>query len=242
VRYSVEKVYENVEISKGVYRLSVKGKFDVKPGQFYLLRAWDREPLLSRPISVNQADDEKITFIYQVVGKGTEILMNLKENDEIKLTGPLGNGFPVEGEKGRVALVAGGIGTAPMLQLVKELKNCEIDFYCGFRDEVYLLDEIKPYVKNIYVATESGRVGSKGYVTDMFNPAAYDRVFCCGPEIMMEKVVKVCNSSEVPVWVSMEKHMACGVGACLVCTCKTKGGNKRSCKDGPVFSGKDLEF
>lgn len=242
MRYSVEKVYENIEISKGVYKLSIKGKFDVKPGQFYLLRAWDREPLLSRPISVSEADDEKITFVYQVVGKGTEILKNLKEDDEIKLTGPLGNGFPVDGEKGRIAVVAGGIGTAPMLQLVKELRECEIDIYCGFRDEVYLLDEIKPHVKNIYVATESGRTGSKGYVTDMFRPAGYDGVFCCGPEIMMEKVVKVCNGSEVPVWVSMEKHMACGVGACLVCTCKTKKGRERSCKDGPVFLGKDLEF
>jgi len=242
VRYSVEKVYENVEISKGIFKLTVKGKFDVKPGQFYLLRAWDKEPLLSRPISVSQADDEKITFVYQVVGKGTEILKSLKENDEIKLTGPLGNGFPVDGEKGRVAIVAGGIGTAPMVQLLKGLNDCEIDFYCGFRDEVFLLDEIEPYVKNMFVATESGRVGSKGYVTDMFNPEGYSTVFCCGPEIMMEKVVKVCNSSEVPVWVSMEKHMACGVGACLVCTCKTKKGRERSCKDGPVFLGKDLEF
>ena len=83
-------------------------------------------------------------------------------------------------------------------------------------------------------------VGHKGYVTELFNPENYDVVLCCGPEIMMKKVVKMCKEKNVPVYVSMENHMACGVGACLVCTCKTKDGNKRTCKDGPVFLGEDI--
>lgn len=240
INYSTEKVYENVQIANGVFKLTIKGKFAGKPGQFYMLRAWNREPLLGRPISIHHIDDEKIVFLYQLVREGTEIISKLKTDDEIELTGPLGNGFDIDKIEGKVALVAGGIGTAPMFYVAESLKNCAIDLYAGFRDETYVVEQFKDYVKSVNVSTESGRIGRKGYVTELLKPELYDIVLCCGPEIMMEKVVKMCREKNVPVYVSMEKHMACGVGACLVCTCKTKNGNKRTCKDGPVFLGDDI--
>lgn len=237
---SLEKVYENIEIAKGVYKLTIKGSFKGKPGQFYMLRAWDKEPLLSRPISIYDIDKEKISFVYQVVGKGTKFFSNLKRGDEIKITGPLGNGFPVDLIRGKVAFVTGGIGIAPLNYLAKQIKSTEIDLYCGFKSETYIIDEISRCVQNIYIATEDGNSGTKAYVTDIFKPEKYDMVISCGPQIMMEKVIKMCNEKNIPVYVSMEKHMACGIGACLVCTCKTKSGNKRTCKDGPVFLGSEV--
>lgn len=241
MEYRIEYVKDNKKVCENIYKLSIKGKFEGNPGQFYMLRAWDREPLLSRPISIYSIEEDCIEFLYAVVGEGTEILSRLKEGDSIKLTGPLGNYFPVNNLKGKVAVISGGIGIAPMREVVKKVKNCEIDFYCGFRDEIYGVEEYKPYVDNVYVSTESGKHGYKGYVTEIVNPEKYDVVLCCGPEIMMKKVVDMCKKVNVPVYVSMEKHMACGVGACLVCTCKTKNGNKRTCKDGPVFLGEELE-
>ena len=97
------------------------------------------------------------------------------------------------------------------------------------------LDEIR-------LSTNSGKYGHKGFITDILELSKYDTVLCCGPSVMMEKVVSMCKEKGINVYVSMEKHMACGVGACLVCTCKTKSGNKRTCKDGPVFNGFDVEF
>ena len=239
---SVEKTYENVEISEVVYKLSIKGKFNVKPGQFFMLKVGEVEPLLPRPISVYDVDEEKISFLYQIVGQGTKLLSKLKENEVVQIMGPLGNGFDVENIKGKIAVVSGGIGIAPMSYLIKKLTNCEIDFYAGFRTVDYSVDTVEKNVSEIYLSTESGRKGYKGYVTDLIKPQKYQTVICCGPEIMMKKVVSMCNDAKVPIYVSMETHMACGIGACLVCTCKTKGGNKRTCKDGPVFYGKDLIF
>jgi dihydroorotate dehydrogenase electron transfer subunit len=239
---SVEKTYENVEISEGVYMLSIKGKFNVKPGQFFMLKVGSKEPLLPRPISVYDVCEDKISFLYQIVGEGTKLLSKLKENDEIQIMGPLGNGFDVEKIKGNIAVVSGGIGIAPLIYLIKKLTDCKIDLYAGFRTVDYSVDTVSKYVNKTYISTESGSIGHKGYVTDLINPQKYNTVICCGPEIMMKKVVRKCNDVNVPVYVSMESHMACGIGACLVCTCKTVDGNKRTCKDGPVFLGKDLIF
>lgn len=242
MKYHSEMVIENVEISKGIYKLTVGGCNKALPGQFYLLRAWETEPVLSRPVSVHEVNENSIVFIYQIVGRGTEILKKLCKGDSIKLTGPLGNGFPIPASKKKTAVITGGIGLAPILELVKNLKHCEVDLYCGFREKSFLLEEIKDYTSSITVATESGAEGHKGYVTDAFEPDRYDEVFCCGPEPMMRIVVEKCNEKAVPVWISSEKHMACGIGACLVCTCATKNGNMRACKDGPVFSGNELLF
>lgn len=239
-KYADCKVIENTEVIDSIMKMVVEGEFKIKPGQFFMLRAWDNYPFLSRAISVNDATDKTVTFLYQVIGKGTNILKSLKSGDSIKLLGPVGNGFDVEGIKGKVAVVAGGIGIAPMLYVVKNLKECQVDFYAGFRDKVYLIDEIEGYVNTTHIATEDGSIGYKGYVTGILDPKEYDLVLCCGPKVMMEAVFKICEAAGVTCYVSMEEKMACGVGACLGCTCKTKDGNKRVCKDGPVFEGREV--
>lgn len=240
IDYLTAKISENIQVSNGTFKLTIKGNLKGKPGQFYMLKSWDKEPLLPRPISINYLDEEKIVFLYQTVGQGTETLSELEVNDKVELMGPLGNGFDVENIKGKVAVVTGGIGIAPMLYVAESLSNSKVDLYCGFRSDVYLVEDFKKYVNEIKISTEDGKSGHKGYVTELLNPSLYDIVLCCGPEPMMEKVIMMCREQNVPVYVSMEKHMACGIGACLVCTCKTKHGNKRTCKDGPVFLGEDI--
>lgn len=241
MEYRKAYIIDNKEICKDIYKLSIKGDFKGLPGQFYMIRSWDKEPLLSRPISIYSIEDNKLEFLYGVVGQGTKLLSELKKEDSIKLLGPLGNGFPVKGIKGKIALVSGGIGIAPFYETVKNLKGCQVDLYAGFKEKSYSIDEFKKYTNNIYITTETGEQGQKGYITESLEVNEYDMVLCCGPEVMMKKVIKMCKQEDIPVYVSMEKHMACGVGACLGCTCKTKNGNKRTCKEGPVFLGDELD-
>ena len=246
--YTKGEVLKNIKVSKGIYKLSIKGDYQANMGQFYMIKAWDEEPILPRPLSVHDVDKDSIHFLYEVKGKGTERLRDLNKGDSVELTGPLGNGFDRLKIKGRVAVVSGGIGIAPMLYAAKTLKDLEVDFYAGFRDEIYVTCDIKQYVKNVYISTDSGTYGHKGYVTDCLSESLrvggkkYDTVLCCGPEIMMKKVVDICETNEIPVYVSLESSMACGLGACLVCTCTTNKGKKRVCKDGPVFLGEDVVF
>jgi dihydroorotate dehydrogenase electron transfer subunit len=245
ITYRNAKVISNQEISKDIYKLVVEDNAEIKAGQFYMLKL-NGATFLPRPISICEKSNNQLVFLYAVVGNGTKEFTKLEESDEISLTGPLGNGFNLGIEYGKVALVSGGIGTAPMLELAKKLreknKDQKIDLYAGFRDEIYLIDELKEYVNEALVSTNTGKYGHKGFVTDILKPENYDTVLCCGPEIMMRKIVDMCKEKSVKVYVSMEKHMACGVGACLVCTCKTKDGHKRTCKDGPVFDGYYVEL
>lgn len=238
--YINSRVIDNKEISKGVFKLTAQGNFSGSPGQFYMIRGWKDEPLLSRPLSIHDIDNNSISFLYQLKGRGTDIISKLHTGDAITLLGPLGNGFDVENIKGKIAVVAGGIGIAPMLHVLKNMKDADIDVYAGFRNDVYMIDEIKRYASNVYVSTENGSCGYKGYITEIFNPIEYNAVLCCGPDIMMRKIAEVCRKCATPVYVSMESRMACGVGACLGCTCETEKGNKRVCKDGPVFPGRDV--
>ena len=234
-------VKENEKLAEGIYKLTLYGEYDVLPGQFFMLKSWDKEPILSRPLSVHDYDNKKISFIYQVRGAGTNYFSMLKKGDFVKATGPLGNGMDTTKIKGKVALVGGGVGTAPLAYFAKII-NAEVDVYFGFRDESYGIDGLKDKVKNIYIATESGKEGHKGYVTDIFNPFDYNLVIACGPDGLMEKVKEICIKTATPIYLLLEKNMACGVGACLVCTCKTKDGMKRVCKDGPVFKGEEVLF
>ena len=216
-------------------------------GQFYMLRAWKAEeaPLLSRPISVHRFDREKkeISFLYEVRGTGTQKLAALRPGDTVALTGPSGRGFPVDGTLGgAVALVGGGIGTAPLLLLCKELCRAGVrpDLFVGFRDMTYGMDRFVPWCRDIYAATDSGKEGHHGLVTDLLDVSKYDIVLTCGPMVMMRGVAKLCAAAGVPCLASLEKKMACGLGACLGCTCHTKIGPVTVCKDGPVFNAQEV--
>lgn len=231
------KVIKNQRISNDIYLLTVEGTYDVEMGQFFMLRAWENDPLLSRPISIFDCNQNEIKFLYQVVGKGTKILSQLRENDSIELQGPYGNGFPFVDKE--ICLIGGGIGIAPLYLAAKQLKdknkNIKITAYLGYREEAIMLEEFSKIVDEM-----NFKIGGK--VTDDIDFKKHHTIFVCGPMSMMEEVYKKTKGQESLVYISMEKRMACGVGACLGCTCKTKKGNKRSCKDGPVFRGEDIFY
>ena len=258
------QVFSRTQMADSIQRLTVRWPESVPlphAGQFCMLRCWehDEAPLLSRPISIHEVwptgSDEPIcedgvqldlvTFLFEVKGIGTEQLAALEAGDTLQITGPAGNGFDFSGlEAGaKVALVGGGIGTAPLYQTARELaaKGILADIYYGFRDEPYAMEQYRGRFGTVRVATDSGRVGFHGFVTQMIKPEEYDQVLCCGPEVMMRRVAAMCAEKDVPCLVSLEKKMACGIGACLGCTCKTASGEGKSvCKHGPVFDAKEV--
>ena len=217
-------------------------------GQFYMLRCWGaaETPVLSRPISVHDVDEREgtLTFLYQIKGEGTQKLAHLAWGQTLTLTGPCGNGFDVAAAAaaGRVAVVGGGIGVAPLLLLCKELAaaGCKPELYAGFRDAPYALEDFLPYCAAISVATDSGAVGYHGLVTGILHPEEFDLVLTCGPNVMMQGVYRLCAEKGVPCLASLERKMACGLGACLGCTCHTKVGPKTVCQDGPVFPAQEV--
>jgi dihydroorotate dehydrogenase electron transfer subunit len=231
------KIISHKKLSNDFYLMKVEENNSAKMGQFYMLRAWNDFPVLSRPISVYDADEHSVSFLYKVFGKGTEIFSTLKSGDEISLQGPLGNGFP--NVSGKIALVGGGVGIAPLYLAAKTLMkhNAEniIDIYLGFSDQVLLIEEFDKISRELIVD-----VG--GYITDNINPVDYDYIFSCGPSIMMKVLYDKCKalSQSKNMYVSLENRMACGIGSCLVCTCKNKSGNKKACKDGPVFPADEV--
>lgn len=226
-------VLKNEAVGEDFYLLKASGSYDAKMGQFCMLRAWEDYPVLSRPISIFDCDAEGISFLYKVVGQGTELLAQLKPGDEITVQGPHGNGFPEV--QGKVALVGGGIGVAPLFYTAKQLKALgnTVDLYLGFQKEALLEQDYRDVCDNLTV-----NIG--GYVTDDINPADYDVIMTCGPHVMMKVLADKTKGTGAKLYVSMENRMGCGVGACLVCSCKTTGGNKKVCKDGPVFTAEEV--
>ncbi len=226
-------VISNEAVSKDFYLLKAAGQFNGRMGQFCMLRAWGEYPVLSRPISIFDCDEESISFLFKVVGQGTELLAQLKAGDTIDVQGPYGNGFPAV--SGKVALVGGGIGVAPLYLTAKKMKEQgnAVDLYLGFTEEALLREQYEAVCDKLTV-----NVG--GYITDDINPEEYDYIMTCGPHIMMKILAQKVKGTKAQLYVSMENRMGCGVGACLVCTCKTSGGNKKVCKDGPIFKAEEV--
>lgn len=229
------KVLSIRQVGEEIVHLIVATQTTPKPGQFYLLRAWQEAPLLGRPLSVFAYSEGQVEFVFKVVGKGTEILAGLKADAEIQLQGPFGNGFPTM--EGKILLVGGGLGNVPLHATANAIKSGgqEVDLRLGFAEKVFLEEEF------LQAATDTQFVVG-GLVTEGLDMSEYDAVFTCGPHPMMEAVVKMAVEAGIPSYVSIEKRMACGIGACLVCTCKTKSGNKKTCKDGPVFEGEEVFY
>lgn len=231
-------IIENKNLGDGMYLMKTNCTKKSSPGQFYMVRGWDKYPLLSRPISIFDWDGMTTSFLYRVVGEGTEILSKMTKGMEVVLHGPYGNGFPDINED-TVTLIGGGIGTAPLYHTAKELKkrdpNKNIKLYLGFENKSDAAKEFESLDAEVIV-----RYG--GYITDYVDYENAGTILTCGPEIMMKAAFERSKPYESKVYVSMEKRMACGVGACLGCTCKTEGGNKRTCKEGPVFEGGEVFF
>ncbi len=223
-------IIENRYVGEGMFYMKIAGEFKANMGQFFMLRAWDKYPLLSRPISIYNIDEEGISFLYKVVGEGTKILSNLEEGERITLQGPYGNGF--EKVEGKVALVGGGVGIAPLYMVAQNIEHC--DCYLGFNKESIMTEDFEQVCDNVFTTV------GETFITDIINVEKYDYILACGPTPMMKKLISMTENTNTRIQVSLENRMACGVGACLVCTCKTNSGNKKTCKDGPVFWGEDV--
>lgn len=236
--YKKGAIIENIEIAPGIFKMRVGVDLKAAPGQFFMFRtpSFRNEPLLSRPFGVCDEKDGELTFLYQVVGAGTEIMADLTPGNEVQLLGPLGNGFRIDQAKDKkIAIIAGGIGIAPLLTLAKNLPT-KADFYAGFTFDPYFMDEFKPYCNDL-VATSYQNDGV--FITDVIDLEDYDLIYACGPNPMLKVIHDMANGSEVQV--SMEAHMACGIGACLGCTVESVDGDfLRVCKDGPVFDSREV--
>jgi NAD(P)H-flavin reductase len=204
---------------------------------------------LGRPISTAgwempvPGDPGILRFIIARRGRGSEELMNLRKGSRAELSGPLGNCWADAGAvipEGPVALISGGVGVAPLACYVPELGERPYDFYAGFKSRPFGLEKIKP--RSLVIATEDGSEGLQGRIPDFFSPKGYSIVFSCGPAPMLKTIADICEKSGVPCYISMERHMACGVGACLGCTVKTWTANKRCCADGPIFNAAEVVF
>lgn len=221
------------------------------PGQFAQLRVdGSKETFLRRPISINFVDTKlnQIWFLVQLVGAGSRALGRLREGDTLNALLPLGNGFsmPVSAEKKHL-LVGGGVGTAPLLYLGAQmnLMGMRPTFLLGARTKDMLLQlEDFERVGDVYVTTEDGSAGEKGFVTQhsILFKQHFDRISVCGPSPMMKAVARFARANSVPCEVSLENMMACGLGACLCCVEKTVKGNVCVCTEGPVFDINELTW
>lgn len=240
--YCRSKVISNTEIAANIYRLRVENNTQQKAeaGQFYMLRVQADYPLLARPLSICDFTQEYIEFLYAKVGKGTKLLSAKSTGAGVDLLGPLGKGFDCLQAGKRVAVIAGGIGIAPFKFLLKQLQAAKVDIYLGFRDTLFGCEDLAAYGE-IYIATEDGSIGSKGYVTQLLQGKDYDTAFVCGPLPMMQAVSKLQVAKQV--YLSLEAHMGCGIGACLGCQVNIKDkGNLRICHEGPVFLADEVNF
>jgi dihydroorotate dehydrogenase electron transfer subunit len=247
------KVLENKRLTNDIFLLELLAADklpDFKPGQFVQVRVdGSPETFLRRPISIHDVDYERNTFklMIQIAGKGTSALSDLGRGDFVNLIYPLGNSFSLPAVSNKVLLVGGGCGVAPLLFLGKYLRSNGYvpDVLLGFRNKKRII-EYREYLKigNVFLTTEDGSEGEKGYVTDhsIFSAGHYDKIYCCGPDSMMKAIAGYCKKIGISCEVSLENLMACGIGACLCCIVDTVNGNLCSCTDGPVFDIKDLKW
>ncbi|MCR5207563.1 MAG: dihydroorotate dehydrogenase electron transfer subunit [Eubacterium sp.] len=234
------KICENKVIADSVYKMILGGDTSIitAPGQFINIKLDGY--FLRRPISICDYDENTITIIYKVVGEGTEYMSKLKTGAELDCLVGLGNGYTLNNAE-KPLLIGGGVGVPPLYNLAKKLieNGRTPDVIIGFntKSEVFLEDGFKKLGCNVYVTTADGSYGIKGFVTDAMKEVEYDYFYTCGPMPMFRAVEEVALTSGQ---FSFEERMGCGFGACMGCSCKTKDGYKRICKDGPVLLREEI--
>jgi len=257
----VAKVLSNKNITLNYFKIILNAPEicqDAQPGQFVHIKVTAGSAfLLRRPFSIYNLEDEKLEILYRVVGKGTDLLSQKRKSKKLDLLGPLGQGFELKENFGKVILVAGGIGVAPLYFLAKRLLNHDskisgqtrpksrhpkITLFLGARTRKQILcaQDFKNLGATVKIATEDGSWGYKGLVSDflaetLLRYSKPDLVFTCGPVPMLKKIAQLSRKYRVPSQVSLEQRMGCGIGACLGCVVRAREGYLRVCKDGPVF-------
>jgi dihydroorotate dehydrogenase electron transfer subunit len=251
------RVVRNIQLNHEFYVLQLHSdqRFsEIFPGQFAEVRI-DRSPstFLRRPISFYDVDYVKndIYLLIKKVGEGTHYLGDIGEDEKLNLIYPLGNSYTLPNGNSRVLLIGGGTGVAPMLILgryLNEKLNITPNFLLGYRTAELIIEQDKfSSLGKVFITTEDGSSGEKGYVTEHSllhgNSAGFDMIYCCGPEIMMRAVSNYAATKKIPCEVSLENLMGCGIGACLCCIVNTSDkGNVNTCTEGPVFNTKRLRW
>ncbi|MCL2391430.1 MAG: dihydroorotate dehydrogenase electron transfer subunit [Oscillospiraceae bacterium] len=243
------EVVENIQLSKDIFKVTVVCKSlanDAAPGQFLHIKCGD-ERLLRRPISICAVVGNAVELVFELKGEGTQWLSKIAPGNKLDILGPLGSGFNIP--KGKTIVLGGGIGVPPML-FVAESATSKVTAILGFRsmDRVILKEAFELACAQVYITTDDGSFGIHGSVIKpllaLLETGEYEAVLACGPHVMLTEVARVCKLHAVPLQVSLEERMGCGVGACLVCACATiKDGNpdmSRVCFDGPVFCANDI--
>ncbi len=242
MKQSYFKVLTNEKLTDSVYKMTLAGDTSAitNSGQFVNIKLDGL--FLRRPISVCDVEDGKLTIIYKVVGKGTEQMAGMSDGDYLDLLTGLGNGYFTDFGGEKPLLIGGGVGVPPLYnlakRLIKEGKTPTVIIGFNTKSEVFYEQEFKNLGVNVLVATADGSYGIKGFVTDAIKEVGeYTYVYTCGPEPMLKAVY---NATTTSGEYSFEERMGCGFGACMGCSCKTKYGNKRICKDGPVLVKEEI--
>lgn len=252
------RILDHQKVGPRHYKLILSSAYissHTEPGQFVNVKCSEsRDPLLRRPLSVHRVSPEHKTFelLYEVVGKGTELLTRYFVGEEIDILGPLGQGFKVDPNKQIHILVAGGMGVAPLRALSEQITGHVVYVFVGARtsDLVLCEEQFRKITDQVLVATDDGSYGKKGFISDILfdfienglatRDSRLATVYACGPRPMLKAIAEMASQKGIDCQLSMEERMACGVGACLGCAIKTKSGYKMVCKDGPVFEAKEL--
>lgn len=237
---SVFTVLDNREIADNTYKMTLRGDTSAitAPGQFVNIKLDGF--YLRRPISVCDVLGDVLTIIYKAVGKGTEFMASMTGGEVLDVLTGLGNGYDttVSGEK--PLLIGGGAGVPPMYYLAKKLisEGKKVTVIMGFNkeSEIFYKDEFKKLGADVFITTADGSVGIRGFVTNAMD-LDYTYIYACGPEVMLRAIY---DKAKTSAQFSFEERMGCGFGACMGCTCKTKYGNKRICRDGPVLVKEEI--
>jgi len=245
LKQALASVISNTEIMPGVYLMWLESPqiaSKAKPGQFAMIRCGEgAEHPLRRPLSIHRVDNNKLAFLFTVVGKGTHWLAQRQAGSNIDLLGPLGNGYTIQPGWHNLLLLAGGIGIAPLCFLAEKAIQLgySVRLLLGVQTATQLYPRhLLPAKVELVTTTEDGTAGTEGMITDLLSDFAgwADQVFACGPALMYQTMAaKKRQLKGKPVQISLEVRMGCGLGVCYGCTVKTKNGLKQVCKDGPIF-------
>lgn len=241
LRQTIYTVISNKLIANNTYELILEGAAGgmMSAGQFVNIKL--EGFFLRRPISVADCSKDRLTLLIKVIGEGTRALAEVKEGVQLDLLTGLGNGFDLDKRPKAPLLIGGGIGCAPLYLLCKQLcaGGIKPTVVLGFNDEseVFYEEEFKRLTPNVIVTTVDGSKGSQGFATDVIANIKYDYFYTCGPEPMMRAVAK---TTVTEGQYSFEERMGCGFGACMGCSCKTKTGSKRICKEGPILGSGEI--